>query len=153
MKKTGKVAIAALIFGLFVVLPVAAQKTKSDFQKMYMDFLKKKGYSASIIEDGSIHFIIDKSGYFIIVNEKEPQMFLISTYLNMENRPKQAALAAANNTNNKIYGTKVCISDDGNFAFFAFGTLLLKPKDFQQIFDKVVAFVDEAVYFFISEFQ
>ena len=153
MKKTGKILFVALIFGLFIVLPVAAQKTKSDFQKMYMDFLKKKGYTASILEDGDIHFVIDGSGFFIVVNEKEPQKFQLYTFMNLENRSKQLTLAAASNANGNKFGSKVFISDDGNHAFFVSENLLLKPKDFQQIFDKVLASIIESVIFFVGEFK
>ena len=153
MKKTGKVVIAALIFGLFIVLPVAAQKTKSDFQKMYMDFLKKKGYTASILEDGDIHFVVDGAGFFIVVNEKEPQKFQLYTYLNLENRSKQLTLAAASKTNSAMFGGKIFITDDGSHAFFVSDNLLLKPKDFQQIFDKALASIIESVIFFVRELK
>ncbi|MCL1929342.1 MAG: YbjN domain-containing protein [Treponema sp.] len=153
MKKLGKIFFTILIFGLFIVFPAAAQKTKSDFQKMYMDFLKKKGYNTTILEDGDIRFVIEGSGFFIVVNEKEPQNFQIYTFMSLENRSKQITLAAANNTNGKSYGTKVWISDDGTHAVFIIENILLKPKDFQQIFDKALASIVESIYYFLAEIK
>ena len=151
MKKIGRILVAALIFGLIIVFPAAAQKTKSDFQKMYMDFLKKKGYNPSILDSGDITFIIDGNGYTIIVNETAPQQFNIYAYYPLRSIPRQTLLTAANKTNFNIYGAKILISDNNDFAFIVVENLIPKPKDFQVVFDRAISIILDAVYFLIDE--
>ena len=151
MKKLGKIFFTILIFGLFIVFPVAAQKTKSDFQKMYMDFLKKKGYNPSILESGDITFVIYGNGYTIIVNETAPQQFNMYAYYPLRSIPRQTLLTAVNKTNFNTYGAKILISDNNDFAFIVVENLLPKPKDFQVVFDRVISIILDAVYFLIDE--
>ena len=152
MKKFGKILVAVLIFGLLVVLPAAAQKTKADFQKMYMDYLKKKGFKCEILDNGNVYFVQDIWAFFIIVNESNPQKYQVYTYTDgMESHSRLALLSAANQVNNDCYGAKVLLSDDGKYAYFIVEFLLLKPKDFQLVFDDVLSIIKNAVYSLIEE--
>ena len=150
MKNKRKIIIAALIFGLFVAFPVAAQKTKSDFQKMYMDFLKKKNMNSSVTADGDISFVIGRNGYYILLNENFPKEFQLFTFITLEGVQLQKSLLAASQVNMSIYGAKIAISNDGKTAGVFVEMLVLKPKDFQQLFDLMVAMIDEAAGEFVS---
>jgi len=153
MKNTRKIFVLAFIIGIIFILPVAAQKTKSDFQKMYTDFLNKKGYTPSIDDDGDILFNIDGYSYFIIVREKDPDLFEVIYGINVSEIPVQKSLEAANYANRNCDGASVYISSDGKAAIISIVTILLKPKDFQQVFPTVVKMIEEAESAFASQLR
>ena len=154
MKKFGKILVAVLIFGLLVVIPAAAQKTKADFQKMYMDFLKKKKMECKITNDGGVSFMTPEgSGYYIIINENEPQRFCVYTFVHLAGHPMGTTMQLANTANSNTRCVKISISDDGEYAFFIFQGVLPKPKDFSLVFDKILATIDDTVWYFVDLFN
>ena len=144
MKNTKKIIVLAFIIGFVFIFPVAAQKTKSDFQKMYMDFLKKKSYSPSIDNDGDILFNINGYHYFIIVREGEPKLFEVIYGINVSDIPMQKCLEAANYANRNSDGASIFILSDGKTAIISVVTIVLKPKDFQTVFPTVIQMIDDA---------
>ena len=149
MKKFGKIAAAVLIFGLFIVFPAAAQKTRSDFQKMYTDFLKKRKLAYEITDTGDIYFTnTDGYHYWITVNETEPLKFRIYAAFKLENVSRNDAIRAAHYANYNEFGIKVYISDDVDIAFFVFDGILPKAKDFALIFDKAIEVISNGVNYF-----
>ena len=153
MKNTGKIFLLALIIGIMFVLPASAQKTRSDFQKMYMTYLNKQGYNPKIDEDGDVLFKIKGDSYFIIVNEKDPQLFEIICVINMENTPMQKSLEAANYANRNSDCACVYISKDGKFAIITVITLLIKPADWQKLFPRIIDLIDDTEGTFASQLR
>jgi len=151
MKRTVKIIVLAIVFGIFFVFPAAAQKTKSDFQKMYMTFLNQKKYSPVIDDDGDIVFNYNGDNYIIIVNEKNPQLFEMFYPLNVSNYPMQKAVNAANFANRNSDVVTVYVLPDGKTAIISVGLLLLKPKDFQTLFPKILGLIDDALENFKKE--
>lgn len=170
MKKFGKIVTAVLIFGLFVVLPAAAQKTQADFQKMYIDFLKKRGYEYKILdhgavqfqipeptydvevtEDGSVEFMTGNTYFQIVVDENDPQRFTIITYIPLVLSSYDKNVEIAYKANEQIYGSKIVILDDADLAAVLFGNLVPKPKDFSLVFDGVMAEIKKAADIFLTE--
>ena len=151
MKNTGKVVILALIIGFLFVLPVSAQKTKSDFQKMYMAYLSKQGYDPSVDEDGDIFFKIQGYSYYILVNEKDPQMFEVMYMINVRDIPLQKSLEAANYASRNSDAASVFILKDGKTAVISVITLLLKPADWQKFFPRIIDLINDAEKNFSSQ--
>ena len=153
MKSTRKILVLAFIIGIVFILPVAAQKTKSDFQKMYMDFLKKKGYSPSIDNDGDILFRIEGYTFYVLVREKEPKLFEIIHGTDVSEIPMQKCLEAANYANINSDGASVCIvsNPNGKVVIFSVVTIVLKPKDFQLVFPTILEIIEDAADAFGSQ--
>ena len=150
MKKFSKFFVAVLIFGLFIVLPVAAQKTEADFQKMYMDYLKKRGYNPEILEDGNVYFQYDGNGFYIFLNVKEPQDFVIFTFVPMQAAADKAFMAA-HRTNQNNYGVKAAVFPNSGRVFVSVEHILPKPKDFSLVFDKLMESLVDAALYYLSE--
>ena len=151
MNKAKKIIVSAIILGILIVFPAAAQKTKSEFQKMYMDFLKKGGHTPSIDEDGDILFKHQGDNYIIIINEKDPQLFEVYYPLNVTNFPIQTSIEAANYASRNTDVVRVFVLADGKTAIISVSLLLLKPKDFQTFFPRILKLIDEALDNFTSQ--
>jgi hypothetical protein len=150
MKKFGKILVAVLIFGLMVVLPAAAQKTKADFQKMYVDYLKKRGFNPQPNNDGYIVFYIEQLGFNIFINEKEPQLFV--AFLNVSlSTTADKAMMAAHWTNQNNFGVKAAVYPDNGVVCFSVEQLLPKPKDFSLVFDQLIIRLTAAWLFYYNE--
>jgi hypothetical protein len=118
-----------------------------------MDYLKKKKLECSIMDNGEVYFrTAEGSGYYIIVNENEPQNFYVYTFVNLAGHQLGTTIPAANYTNIQKSCTKVTITNDGEYALFMYEGILPKPKDFSLVFDKIIAAIDDTVWFFCDLF-
>ena len=153
MKKSFGIFVFALIVGMVFVFPLAAQRSKSDFQKMYMDYLKKQGHAPSIDNDGDVQFTYRGDTYFIIVLHEDPQLFRVIGLLDLENTPRAKSIEAANYANSRTYVTTVYITQDGKRAIFSAEIILPKPRDFQQVFTRVMTVIQDAEGSFLSQLK
>ena len=151
--KKHKIFIAALILGLFVVLPAAAQKTEKEFLKMYTDFLKKKGFNPSVNDGGYVVFTKDNLAYFITpAFRNSPMKFqIVAIIAGLEKYQYQKLLAAANETNIGYFGIKITILDNGKSALVSSEMSLSSPKVFQIVFELVMTNLIEAEKSFIEK--
>jgi hypothetical protein len=153
LKNTGKIFLLAFIMGILFVLPASAQKTKKEFQKMYMTYLTKLKYNPSVDEDGDIMFKVEGFTHYIIVDEKEPQLFVLLRVVNIEKYPAQKCLEAANYANRTSDGGMVYISKDGRSVVVSLVTIVLKPTDWQKVFEKAMDLLTDIEVNFFSQLK
>jgi hypothetical protein len=153
MKNTGKIFLLVFIIGVLFVLPASAQKTKRDFQRMYMAYLNKQGYNPSVDEDGDILFKVEGFTHYIIVDEKEPQLFVLLRVVNIEKYPAQKSLEAANYANRVSDGGIVYISKDGRSVVVSLVTIVIKPADWQKVFAKAMDLLTDIEVNFFSQLR
>jgi hypothetical protein len=153
MKNLKKLAVLAFLTGVFIAFPAAAQTSKSDLQKMYVDYLKQEGYTPSVDKDGDILFKVAGDSYYIIVNEEDLQFFEVMELINLASIPQQKSLAAANYSNGRSKVAKVYISTDGKTATIAVEILLDSPGNFKQHFSRVMSLIRNAEGNFASQLR
>jgi len=155
MSKFARVFALVLIFGVFLSFQAAAQVvlTKTDLQRMYMDYLREEGYMPSIDRDGDILFKVSGSNYFIIIDESDAQFFRIYTGINLGSYTQQAALEAANYSNMRSKVAKVYVSSDGRTAAINTELLLSDPRGFRQVLSRAISLMRLAENNFFSQLR
>jgi hypothetical protein len=152
MKNAKKITVLAFLIGIAMVIPAAAQTSRTDLQNMYLAYLRQEGYVPSLDQDGDVHFKISGENFFIIVNEDDLQFLQVMEQIDLESAPLQQSLAAASYANRRSKVAKVYISSDGKIATVVVEILLNKPDDFKPLFSRIVTIIRNAKSNFASQF-
>jgi hypothetical protein len=152
-----KSLLAILLIFLLDAGPVLGQEmTKSQLQKMYTNYLKAEGFSASLDEDGDVVFKYEGGNYYISVDESDLEFFSLyyPNFWELESdsekaQAKTAALMVTNTT--KI--AKVFFTRNETQVSINAETLLTAPSDFKQVFKRMLSVIAAARGKFITEMQ
>ncbi|MDR0638394.1 MAG: YbjN domain-containing protein [Spirochaetaceae bacterium] len=155
--KIQKAAACVLVLANFIVAPGFAYPdlTRAKLQRMYLDFLAAKNIEAEIDGNGDIQFMHKLQNYEcryrIRVDPGDPVFFQLLTadLWRLESEKElAAAFFAASRVNRDVWQAKAFVNSQSDDVVFTAQTLLAKPEDFVNIFDKLVECLDEGFWTF-----
>ena len=128
--------------------------TRDDLQKVYVDCLKKEGFSPQINERGAIEFKYEGGMYLLAFDEKDPT-FLVVMYPNFwrldSEAERQKALAAANAASSDAKVSKVLVGDKA--VFTTYEMRLKDPADYAVFYKRSLSAIQYAVREFATEMK
>jgi hypothetical protein len=145
---------------LVLSVPLFADMSKEELQKMYLDYLKSRNIQASVDSDGDIEFRYEgahfnEMTFWIGVDEKDQQHFRIfkaDLYTFKNEAEKRKAPIAAANASRRADVAKIYISSNGkvNASSSAF---LVTPQDFKTVFVRLMRELDSVMLYFLDELK
>jgi hypothetical protein len=145
-----KVVMCFFLLASFTIMPGFAELTKAQLQGMYLDFLTAKNIKAEADENGDILFVHNLQDYEfryrIRVDPDDPEFFQLFTsdLWRLESEEELAdAFFAVNGVNRNVWLAKASVNSRSDGIIFTVQTLLVKPEDFINVFDKLVECLDE----------
>ena len=144
-----------MIFTVFVYFVVSAnaQMSKSDLQKMYMDYLQTEGYVPTLSEKGGlITFKSDGRTYILQINADDLEFFQLQ-YLfwdieSEQERIKALRVASQVNENTKV--AKIYTFGEDSMMCEA-GIFIKQPQDFKHYFARLIRTIRFAINSFSEE--
>jgi hypothetical protein len=137
------------IFALLVlmVLPAAAQHSRTDLQNMYMQFLRQEGYSPSIDGDGDIVFKAEGRSYYIVVNDGDLLFFqlIYPNFWEIESERERAKVAAAASYANRMTKVAKVYLTNRDDTSIATEILIAQPEDFKKVFSRCLSSITTAL--------
>lgn len=141
----------------FIAVPVFAESglTAAGLQLMYLDFLAARQVEAEIDDNGDIQFIHTLLGYEcryrIRVDPDDPAFFQLFTDDLWKPKTEEelaAAFFAVSRVNSDVWQAKAFVNSQSDGVVFTAQTLLAKPENFANVFDKLLECLDESFWFF-----
>jgi hypothetical protein len=131
------------------------QMKKEEFQKMYMNFLKTKGYSPVITDDGDVAFEYNKNQIQIVIPDEDmPNHFymIAPQFDELENDDKRnMGLLAINyalhcSRFGRVYESHQYVSDNKyHYVTADVFNYVNKPNDFQDCFDTLLSYINMVI--------
>jgi hypothetical protein len=157
MKKKFLWALCLLVLSV----PLFADMSREQLQRMYLDYFRSQNIQASIDSDGDIEFVYEGSyfgemTFWIIVSETEAdqqyfQVHISGLYqLDTEADRRQASLAAAVATR-RANVAKIYLNSNGTNVMASAEAFLVNPQDFRAVFPKLMQEMDSVMYYFLDE--
>ena len=145
---------------LVLSVPLFADMSKEELQKMYLDYLKSRNIQASVDSDGDIEFRFegahfDEMTFWISVEEKDQQylwIYKVDLYTFKSEAEKRKAPLAAANATRRANAAKIYIDSDGDVEATA-EAFLVNPQDFRAVFTKLMRELDSVMYYFLDEIK
>ena len=145
---------------LVLSVPLFADMSKAELQKMYLDYLKSRNIQASVDEDGDIEFRyegahFDEMTFWIAVNEKDQQylwIYKVDLYTFESEAEKRKAPLAAANASRRADVAKIYVYSNDKVGANA-ETFLVTPQDFKAVFNKLMRQLDSVMYYFLDELK
>ena len=150
---TAKLLVAFFALLLIGVYPVLGEAAESPLADMYVEYLKSEGYSPTMDKDGDVVFKYEGGAYFILVNEDDPQFFLViyPTFWELDSeREKALARKVALEVTNSTKGAKVFLDRQETNVSINAETLLKNPEDFKDVFPRILNMISSARKKFIE---
>jgi hypothetical protein len=129
-------------------------QSEATLQRMYIKFLKEKGYETSIDDDGDVNFVYDDRTYFIEVNEDDLEFFrlVLPNIWPIESELEEIEVfEACNKANYKVKTAKAYATDDD--VWIATEVFLRQPEDFEAIFERSLEVIDYCVDVFVEAME
>jgi hypothetical protein len=145
---------------LFVVgMPLYAQMSKAEMQKMYLDYLKSQKLQAQVDKDGDIEFSYEgehfnSMTFYILIDEQDQQFFQIikvGGYSLDTAQEKRWAPLAASYATKKTEVVKVYLNSRGDDILVSAEMLLASPRDFRAVFFKLMRELENAMLYFLEQ--
>ncbi len=127
---------------------------KEDLAALYCDFLRQKGYTPEIDEDGDVVFRDGKNVFVIIIEENDTQFFrlIFPNFWPIESEEeRQKARVAAEHVNHKIKVVKCYIQRDNVCA--AIEAFFPLPHDFRGVFQRMLSTLRAGIQEFVSNMR
>jgi hypothetical protein len=153
--KIRKAVVCVLLLASFMAAPGFADPalTRPQLQRMYLDFLAAKNVKAEIDGNGDIQFTHNLNDYEcryrIRVDSGDPEFFQIFTadLWPLESEEElAAAFFAVSRVNRDVWQTKAFVNSQSDGVVFTAQTLLTRPEDFVNVFDKLLECLDEGFW-------
>jgi hypothetical protein len=154
--------VCVLLLVSFIAAPGFADSdfTAGRLQRMYLDFLSAKKIEAEVDGAGDIRFIHTlqdyECRYQIRVDPGDPVFFQLFTDDLWEPETEEeltAAFFAVSRVNRDVWQAKAFVNSRSDDIIFTAQTLLAKPEDFVNVFDKLLECLDEGFLIFANAMQ
>jgi hypothetical protein len=153
--------LLGLLCLLALAMPLYADMTRAELQKMYLDFLKSQNIKAQVDQDGDIEFIWEGTHfktmtYYIVVDETDQQFFQIvkvGGYPLETSQEKRRAPLAASYATKKTEVVKLFVNSRGDNIFVSAEMLLASPGDFKAAFPKLMREIEKAMLYFLEQME
>ncbi|MDR2523446.1 MAG: hypothetical protein LBC93_07100 [Synergistaceae bacterium] len=150
---TTKLLLAFFALSLIGVCPVLGEAAESPLADMYAEYLKSEGYFPTVDKDGDVFFKYEGSAYFILVDEDDPQFFVViyPTFWKIDSESeKTLARKVALEVTNSTKGAKVFLDRQEMNVSINAETLLKQPEDFKDVFPRILNMISSARKKFIK---
>ncbi|AGX87737.1 T3SS (YopN, CesT) and YbjN peptide-binding chaperone 1 [Candidatus Symbiobacter mobilis] len=125
--------------------------TKTELQRLYMDYLSSEGYKPDIDSDGDVRFKHEGKTYFIDVSERDPEFFrivLANVWRIDDEQERSQVLAAADKSNALSKVTKVFTVNDR--VWVSIELFVAHPEDFRPLFSRAMSALDNGLGNFVT---
>lgn len=140
---------ACLMFFLTFSATLSGQ-TRSELQKMYLDFLDDNGFEGEIDPDGDIIFDYDGLTYFIEVNEDDLEYFrlVLANIWPIESKKEhKKVLVACDFATGKVKAAKVYTAHEN--VWVSYECFIANPRDFEAVFERALEHVSYGKDYFV----